>query len=168
MGADRGVLGPYSEFDGLAPLHAREVDLPLAHPYGQVAPGRFVTPGGGRLTIEESSGHHRITLDHLGCDAQTTPVKHGAFKRLALAAEAHCLLAGCRHPARFAPDNAFRMFEFPHRTIELRTFVRALLAVELGDHSPLELLAAAATAAAGPVRPAQAQGRAKDLPSGAL
>ncbi|GAA2155547.1 hypothetical protein GCM10009760_55590 [Kitasatospora kazusensis] len=158
MGVDRGVLGPYVGFDGLPPLHAREVGLPLAHPYGQVVQGRSVTPGGGRLTVEEGSEHHRITLDHLGCDAQATPEKHEAFKQLALAAEAHCLLAGCRHPARFASGNVHRCFEFPQGAIELRVFVRALLCVELGDHTLLDRLVAAAAEAAGPVRPAQARG----------
>ncbi|MFC5644992.1 DUF6420 family protein [Kitasatospora cinereorecta] len=153
MEDDRGMFGPYREFDGLPPLRRSELGLPLAHPYGEVAAGRYITPGGGRLTVVEEPGHHWITLDHLGCDAQTTPEKHEAFKRLALAAEAHCLLAGCRHEARFAASSIRRTFEVRNGTIELRVFVRALLAIELGDHTPVDRLTAAATAAAGPVRP---------------
>ncbi|WP_344589044.1 DUF6420 family protein, partial [Kitasatospora paracochleata] len=149
MDGDRGVFGPYIEYDGLPPLRKSEVDPPLAHPYGEVGAGRFITPGGGRLTVEDGAGHHRITLDHLGCDAQATPEKHEAFKRLALAAEAHCLLARCRHEARFAPGNIYRGFEVRHGTIALRMFVRALLAIELGDHTLLDRLTAAATAAGG-------------------
>ncbi|MEV8100733.1 DUF6420 family protein [Kitasatospora sp. NPDC085879] len=144
-----GALAPYTTYDHLPPLHARDRGLPLAYPYGDITPGRSVTPGGGRLTVEEDAGHHRITLDHLGCDAQTIEAKHEAFKQLALAAEAHCATG---------PGNPYRGFEFPRGTIEPRVFVRALLAVELGDHTPLDRLTAAATAAAGPVRPAQAQG----------
>ncbi|MFE4931230.1 DUF6420 family protein [Streptomyces sp. NPDC056647] len=64
-----------------------EIGLPLLHPYGTVAPGRYVTPGGGRLTIKEAGAHIRITLDHLGCPAQLTKEKNAAFKRLGLAAE---------------------------------------------------------------------------------
>ncbi|MDT0395090.1 MULTISPECIES: DUF6420 family protein [Streptomyces] len=41
-------------------------DLPLIHPYAPVAPGRYITPGGGRLTIRpaEMGTHIRITLAH--------------------------------------------------------------------------------------------------------
>ncbi|WP_431675981.1 DUF6420 family protein [Kitasatospora sp. KL5] len=158
MDTDRGALGPYTAYDHLPPLHTRERGLSLAHPYGDITPGRSVTPGGGRLTVEEDAGHHRITLDHLGCDAQTTEAKHEAFKQLALAAEAHCLLAGHRHPARFSPGSPYLGYEFPLGTIAPRVFVRALLAIELGDHTPLDRLTAAATQAAGPVRPAQTPG----------
>ena len=85
---DRVDAGQYTAFDGLPPLHARETALPRIHPYDDVVPGRYITPGSGQLAIEKATGaHHRITLDHLGCDAQTTADKEDAFKRLALAAE---------------------------------------------------------------------------------
>lgn len=76
MTEDRGAAGPYIEYDGLPVLHGSEVKLPLIHPYTPVEAGRYVTPGGGRLTIrksERNSAHLRITLDHLGCPAQCTP-----------------------------------------------------------------------------------------------
>nr|WP_231717300.1 DUF6420 family protein [Streptomyces paludis] len=53
----RGAAGPYIEYDGLPVLHATETGLPLLHPYGAVSPGRYVTPGGGRLTIKEDGVH---------------------------------------------------------------------------------------------------------------
>ncbi|GAA4983565.1 DUF6420 family protein [Kitasatospora paranensis] len=112
--------------------------------------GRFVTPGGGRLTAVETTGHHWITLDHPGCDAQTTLAKDQASKRLALAAEASCLLAGCTRSARFAPGNVYRSFQFLYGSIDRRAFVRALLTIEVGDHGPVDRLEASAIAAAGP------------------
>ncbi|MDT0567002.1 DUF6420 family protein [Streptomyces sp. NPDC014892] len=47
-------------------------------------------------------------------------------------AEGRCLEAGCRHRARFSPG-VFRCFEVWKDAIDLTAFVRALLAVELGD-----------------------------------
>ncbi|MFB8241027.1 DUF6420 family protein [Kitasatospora purpeofusca] len=141
---DLGALGPYDQFDGLAPLHARERGLPRLHPYGPVGPGRAVTPGGGRLTLESDAVHHRVTLDHLGCEAQTTEEKNAAFRRIARGAEAHCLLAGCTHPARHADDNVYRLFEVPLGALEPTAFVRMILAVELGDFGPGENFAQAA------------------------
>ncbi|MFD3700033.1 DUF6420 family protein [Streptomyces sp. NPDC058646] len=132
----RGVAGPYTEYDGLPALHATETDLPLLHPYGPVPEdGRCVTPGGGRLTVRSSGRHQRITLDHLGCPAQDTEEKAGVYRRLALAGEGHCLPAGCRHEAAHQ-GGILRSFEFPAGSIETITFVRALLAVELGDEGP--------------------------------
>ncbi|MEJ8640564.1 DUF6420 family protein [Streptomyces sp. MS1.HAVA.3] len=148
----RGVAGPYTEYDGLPALHATETDLPLLHPYGPVPDnGRCLTPGGGRLTIGSSGRHCRITLDHLGCPAQDTEEKGEAFRRLALAAEGHCLLAGCRHEAAHQ-GGILRSFEFPAGSIETTAFVRALLAVELGDGGPAGRLLEEAEALAGPVR----------------
>ncbi|TLS44939.1 hypothetical protein FE633_17505 [Streptomyces montanus] len=73
-------------------------DLPLIHPYAPVTPGRYVTPGGGRHNIRsaEMRAHIRITLDHMGCPAQFTDEKNAAYKRLARAANAHCV---CRVPS---------------------------------------------------------------------
>ncbi|GGS09410.1 hypothetical protein GCM10010236_74850 [Streptomyces eurythermus] len=99
MTEDRGAAGPYIEYDGLPVLHRSEVKLPLIHPYAPVEAGRYVTPGGGRLTIRKAAknaAHLRITLDHLGCPAQCTEEKNAAFKRLALAAEGYCVQAKCR------------------------------------------------------------------------
>lgn len=63
-----GIAGPYVQYDGLPAQHVVDKDLPLIHPYGPVTPGRYPTPGGGRLTIHpaERRAHTRITLDHLG------------------------------------------------------------------------------------------------------
>ncbi|MFI1067886.1 DUF6420 family protein [Streptomyces spororaveus] len=147
-----GVAGPYTEYDGLPALHAGESDLPLLHPYGPVPDnGRCLTPGGGRLTVGSSGRHCRITLDHLGCSAQDTEEKGEAFRRLALAGEGHCLLAGCRHQAAHQ-GGLLRSFEFPAGSIETTAFVRALLAVELGDDGPASRLLQEAEALAGPVR----------------
>jgi hypothetical protein len=149
--ADRGVLGPYVTFDGLPPLRRGELALRQLHPYGAVAVGRYVTPGGGRLTIEKVGVHHRITLDHLGCDAQTTAAKEEAFKRLALAAEGQCLLAGCAHRPRYVV-NVYRCFLARTDRMPPVPFVRALLAIELGDFGPTDALAARTTAEVGPPR----------------
>ncbi|MFE4177125.1 DUF6420 family protein [Streptomyces sp. NPDC056909] len=150
MSTDNGAAGPYIAFDGLPPLHRRESALPRIHPYDDVAPGRYLTPGGGRLTVEKSTTHHRITLDHLGCDAQTTAGKEDAFKRLALAAEGQCVLAGCTHDARFSIGNVYRCFQARTDWITATTFVRALLAIELGDFGPADTLAAKTNVDVGP------------------
>ncbi|MGW2748947.1 DUF6420 family protein [Streptomyces sp. NPDC001450] len=152
MTTHRGAAGPYVEYDGLPVLHATETGLPLLHPYGPVSPGRYITPGGGRLTIEETTAHYRITLDHLGCDAQTTEPKETAFKQVALAAEGHCLQEGCKHHARFSSGNVYRCFEVRRGSIELSAFVRALLAIELGDFRPASQLAGETAAAVGDPR----------------
>ncbi|MGW1437664.1 DUF6420 family protein [Streptomyces griseus] len=148
-----GIAGPYFEYDGLPALHAVDKDLPLIHPYGPVTPGRYVTPGGGRLTIRpaEMRAHIRITLDHLGCPAQLTDEKNGAFKGLALAAEGYCVQSRCRHRAAYA-DGVFRIFEVRNGSIALAAFVRAALAVELGDFALADRLMQEAEALAGPVR----------------
>lgn len=148
-----GIAGPYFEYDGLPVLHAVHKDLPLIHPYAPVAPGRYITPGGGRLTIRpaEMGAHIRITLDHLGCAAQLTDEKNAAFKRLALAAEGYCVQAGCRHHAAYA-DAVLRIFEVRNGSIALAAFVRAALAVELGDFTPTDRLLQETEALAGPVR----------------
>ncbi|MFJ3184415.1 DUF6420 family protein [Streptomyces sp. NPDC086796] len=140
MTAHRGAAGPYIEYDGLPVLHATETGLPLMHPYGSVAAGRYITPGGGRLTIEAAGAHHRVTLDHLGCEAQVTPEKDDAFRRLALAAEGRCLQAGCKHLASYQ-GGVFRHFEVVSGSIELSVFVRALLAIELSDFGPANRIA---------------------------
>lgn len=108
-------------------------DLPLIHPYAPVTPGRYLTPGGGRLTIRptEMRAHIRITLDHLGRPAQVTDEKNTAFKRLALAAEGYCVQARCRHRVAYA-DGVFRIFEVRNGSIARTAFVRAMLAIELG------------------------------------
>ncbi|MFJ4343226.1 DUF6420 family protein [Streptomyces sp. NPDC088915] len=139
----RGAAGPYIEYDGLPALHATETDLPRLHPYGPVPKERCLTPGGGRLTVRSSGRHHRVTLDHLGCPAQLGEEKEAAFHKLALAMERHCLRTGCRHRASYQ-GGVFRSFEFPVGSIEPTVFVRALLAVELGDTGPVEHLAAVA------------------------
>lgn len=148
--ADRqGAAGPYIAYDGLPPLRSTETDLPLLHPYGPIAPGRYLTPGGGRITIETTSAHHKVTVDHLGCDAQRTEPKEAAFKSLAFAAEGECLTAGCKHHAAFSEGNVYRMFEVRRGSIELTAFVRALLAIELGAFEPADRLFASTTAKAG-------------------
>ncbi|MEU9384578.1 DUF6420 family protein [Streptomyces sp. NPDC048279] len=148
-----GIAGPYLDYDGLPAKHVVDKDLPLIHPYAPVTPGRYLTPGGGRLTIRpaEMRAHIRITLDHLGCPAQLTDEKNAAFKRLALAAEGYCVQAGCRHRAAYA-DGVFRIFEVRNGSIALAAFVRAALAVELGDFAPTDRLVQEAEALAGPVR----------------
>uniref|UniRef100_UPI0034D66A5E DUF6420 family protein n=1 Tax=Streptomyces sp. CHD11 TaxID=2741325 RepID=UPI0034D66A5E len=60
---NRGVAGPYSEYDGLPLLHGRESGLPLARPHGLLDAERSLTPGGGRLTVQRTAAHHRTTLD---------------------------------------------------------------------------------------------------------
>ncbi|MDC2960423.1 DUF6420 family protein [Streptomyces gilvifuscus] len=148
-----GIAGPYFDYDGLPALHAVDKDLPLIHPYGPVTPGRYVTPGGGRLTIRpaEMRAHVRITLDHLGCPAQLTDEKNTAFKRLALAAEGYCVQSGCQHRPAYA-DGVYRIFEVRNASIALAAFVRAALAVELGDFAPADRLVQETEALAGPVR----------------
>ncbi|MET7810530.1 DUF6420 family protein [Streptomyces sp. NPDC005395] len=148
-----GIAGPYFEYDGLPAQHVVDKDLPLIHPYGPVTPGRYLTPGGGRLTIRpaEMRAHVRITLDHLGCPAQFTDEKNAVFKRLALAAEGYCVQARCRHSAAYA-GGVFRIFEVRNESIALATFVRAALAVELGDFTLADRLVQEAEALAGPVR----------------
>ncbi|MER5617566.1 DUF6420 family protein [Streptomyces sp. NPDC002215] len=147
----RGAAGPYTEYDNLPVLHATETGLPLLHPYAAVAVGRYVTPGGGRLTVRESGAHFQITLDHLGCPAQLTEEKNALFKRLGLAAEGHCLHAGCRHHAADS-EAVLRSFQLRTGSIDLTAFVRAALAVELGDERPADLLLQGAEALVGPVR----------------
>ncbi|GGY71346.1 hypothetical protein GCM10010363_60790 [Streptomyces omiyaensis] len=155
---DHGAAGPYIEYDGLPVLHGTEVKLPLIHPYAPVpASGRYITPGGGRLTIrkaEKNAVHLRITLDHLGCPAQCTEEKNTAFRRLALAAEGYCVAAGCRHHPAFS-DGVLRCFEVRTGVVPLAVFVRAVLAVELGDLSLAGRLVEEAEARFGPVRRAQ-------------
>ncbi|GGS95914.1 hypothetical protein GCM10010270_79900 [Streptomyces violaceus] len=90
-------------------------------------------------------------MDHLGCPAQLTDEKNAAFKRLALAAEGYCVQSGCRHRAAYA-DGAYRIFEVRNGSITLAAFVRAALAVELGDFAPADRLVQEAEALAGPVR----------------
>lgn len=128
-------------------------DLPLIHPYAPVTPGRYLTPGGGRLTIRptEMRAHIRITLDHLGRPAQVTDEKNTAFKRLALAAEGYCVQARCRHRVAYA-DGVFRIFEVRNGSIARTAFVRAMLAIELGDFAPADRLVQEAEALTGPVR----------------
>ncbi|MFZ3562884.1 DUF6420 family protein [Streptomyces sp. BH097] len=136
MADHRSTAGSYIPYDGLPPLHVRETALPHLHPYAPISPGRYITPGGGRLTIATTTAHHQITLDHLGCDAQTSEPKEAAFKQLALAAEGRCLRAGCKHRARFSVGNVYRGFQVRRGSIELSAFMRALLAIELGDFGP--------------------------------
>ncbi|MEU1352127.1 DUF6420 family protein [Streptomyces sp. NPDC005795] len=157
MTEDRGAAGPYIQYDGLPVLHGSEVKLPLIHPYAPVEAGRYIPPGGGRLTIrksERNSAHLRVTLDHLGCPAQCTPDKDATFRRLALATEGYCVHAGCRHRPAFS-DGVMRCFEVRNGSIPLATFVRAVLAVELGDLTPAGRLVEEAEARFGPVRPAE-------------
>ncbi|MGX1800410.1 DUF6420 family protein, partial [Streptomyces albidoflavus] len=79
---------------------------------------------------------------HLGCDTQTTPPKEEAFKRLALASEGRCVLAGCAHRARYSIGNVYRTFQARTDWITPTAFARALLAIELGDSEPTDTLAA--------------------------
>ncbi|MEU9485893.1 DUF6420 family protein [Streptomyces decoyicus] len=154
----RGAAGPYTQYDHLPGLHATETGLPLLHPYATVAAGRYVTPGGGRLTVRTTGAHFLITLDHLGCPAQLTEAKTAAYRRLGLAAEGHCLHAGCRHHGSDA-GAVLRSFHLRSGSIDLTAFVRAVLAVELGDERPTDRLLKDAEALAGPVRPTNAQGK---------
>uniref|UniRef100_UPI002F91BD0D DUF6420 family protein n=1 Tax=Streptomyces virginiae TaxID=1961 RepID=UPI002F91BD0D len=148
---DHGAAGPYIDYDGLPALRPTETGLLRLHPYGTVAIGRYLTPGGGRLTIQESGAHFEIKLDHLGCPAQLTETKNATFKRLGLAAEGHCLHAGCRHRATDT-ETVLRTFRLRNDSIDLNAFVRALLAIELGDSHPTDRLLTETEALAGPVR----------------
>ncbi|MFB7176869.1 DUF6420 family protein [Streptomyces sp. NPDC056257] len=155
----RGVAGPYAEYDNLPVLHGTETNLPLLHPYGTVSvDDRCITPGGGRLTVKKAGHHFQIRLDHLGCPAQLTEEKNALYKRLGLAAEGHCLHAGCRHPAADA-ESVLRTFQLRTGSIDLTAFVRAALAVELGDERPVERLLQDAETLAGPVRLLDERGR---------
>ncbi|MGW6308291.1 DUF6420 family protein [Streptomyces niveus] len=147
----RGAAGPYIEYDGLPVLHATETGLPLLHPYGPLPADRCLTPGGGRLTVRHGGVHHRVTLDHHGCPAQVTEEKDAAFRRLALAMEGPCLRAGCRHDIAYR-RGVHRSFEFLAGSVEITVFVRALLAVELGDTGPVDRLAATTADLVGPPR----------------
>ncbi|MGW0538555.1 DUF6420 family protein [Streptomyces sp. NPDC003032] len=149
--APSGPQHPCVAYDGLPALRRPETSLPLAHPYEPARPGRFVTPGGGRLTIRLSGRHYAVTLDHLGCAAQTTEPKAAAFKQLALAAEGHCVREGCTHRARFSPG-MYRCYQVLHHGIEMSVFVRALLAIEVSAFEPTECLFTTTVAAAGTPR----------------
>ncbi|WP_243744858.1 DUF6420 family protein [Streptomyces hainanensis] len=135
----QGVARPYVHFHGLPALQVSEEQLPLIHPYGPIRRGRQITPGGGRLTVEVSDTHHRITLDHLGCDAQMTPDKDNAFKQISLFTGKICQQAGCQHPTQFTPGG-YRSFRVRRKSVDLSSFVRALLAIELGDFTPASRL----------------------------
>ncbi|MEU2603031.1 DUF6420 family protein [Streptomyces hirsutus] len=151
---DRGAAGPYTAYDGLPPLHASVMKLPLIHPYAPVIPGRYVTPGGGRLTIRKPAktfAHLRITLDHLGCAAQLTEEKNAAFKRLALASEGYCFHAKCWHRTVYV-GGVLRSFKVRTGSIQLAAFVRAALAIELGDFSLADRLLKETETLVGPVR----------------
>ncbi|MFD5110458.1 DUF6420 family protein [Streptomyces cinereoruber] len=168
MTEDRGAAGPYFEYDGLPVLHGTEVKLPLIHPYAPVEAGRYVTPGGGRLTIrkaEKNAAHLRITLDHLGCPAQCTPEKDTAFRRLALAVEGYCVHAGCRHRPAFS-DGVLRCFEVRNGAVTLAVFVRAVLAIELGDLIPAGRIVEESEARFGPVRQVEEPGEEDQAGSG--
>ncbi|MFF8444170.1 DUF6420 family protein [Streptomyces californicus] len=140
MSEDRGVSGPHVEYDGLPVLRGAEVKLPLTHPHAPVEAGRFITPGGGRLTIGKAEGHAahlRVTLDRLGCPAQCVEEKDVAFRRLAPAVEGYCVHAGRRHRAVFM-DGVFRHFELRDGAVSLAAFVRVVLAIELEDLVPAD------------------------------
>ncbi|MET9954455.1 DUF6420 family protein [Streptomyces sp. NPDC006339] len=142
--------GPYRAYDDLPVLRASEALLPKIHPYADVRLGQHITPGGGRLTLEQRATHFTITLDHFGCPAQSTLDKDAAFKTLALAAEGLCHAAGCRHRAAYR-GGVLRKFEILKGTaLEIPAFVRALLAIELGDMRPATVLARRTQDIAGP------------------
>ncbi|MGW1037849.1 DUF6420 family protein [Streptomyces antibioticus] len=155
MSEDRGAAGPYVAYDGLPALHGSEIKLPLIHPYTvTVEAGRYITPGGGRLTIrkaETRAAHLRITLDHLNCPLQLTAEKNTEFKRLAFASEGYCVHAGCRHHAAFS-SGVLRCFEVRTDAIPLTPFVRAVLGIELGDLAPASRIVKEAEARFGPIR----------------
>ncbi|MGW0672286.1 DUF6420 family protein [Streptomyces sp. NPDC002746] len=111
--------------------------------------GRYVTPGGGRLTVRKDGKHLQITLDNLGCPAQFTTEKTVLFERLGLAAEGHCFHAGCRHHVS-AAGAVLRSFALRAGGIDLTAFVRAALAIELGDERPVDRLLKDVEALAGP------------------
>ncbi|MDH6523429.1 hypothetical protein M2163_000066 [Streptomyces sp. SAI-135] len=77
-----------------------------------------------------------------------TDDKNGALERLALAVKAHCIHAGCHHHPEYK-DNALRHFEVITAGVTLAAFVRAALAVELGDFAPTDQLVQEAKALAG-------------------
>lgn len=143
--------GPYIDYDGLPVLSAAESERELVHPYAQMTSGQYITPGGGRLLILTVGMHHEITLDHTGCPAQNHKAKSNAFMRLALAAEGHCLQAGCQHSASYQ-GGAFRRFQVLTEGIDLTTFVRSLLAIELGDFTPTGILEEHSNRIAGPIQ----------------
>lgn len=96
---------------------------------------------------------------HAGCASGALGALEGqeaGFERLGLAAEGHCLHAGCRHHVA-AAGAVLRSFALRTGSIELTAFVRAALAIELGDERPVDLLLKDAEALAGPVRPADPQ-----------
>ncbi|MET8613916.1 DUF6420 family protein [Streptomyces misionensis] len=101
--------------------------------------------------MRTSGARFQITLDHLGCPAQLTDGKNALYKRLGLAAEGHCPRAGCRHYAADA-EGVLRSFQVRLGSIDLSAFVRAALAIELGDKRPTDLLLQETEALAGPVR----------------
>ncbi|WP_405467178.1 DUF6420 family protein [Streptomyces canus] len=158
------AAGPDTEYDGLPALLAGESGLPRIHPYAPipVEPTRalYITPGGGRLQIIrpitrpiEKRAHILVTLDHWGRPAQLTDEKNAAYTRLALAVKAHCVQAGCRHHPEYE-DNALRIFEVITEGITIAAFVRAALAIELGDFTPTDRLLQETEALAGHVRQA--------------
>ncbi|MFE4658242.1 DUF6420 family protein [Streptomyces hydrogenans] len=147
---ESSAAGPYFEYDSLPALHGTEPELPRLHPYEEITPGRYITPGGGRLTTEKTTRHYRIRLDHLGCPAQDTEEKNSAYRNLALAAEGHCLKARCQHAPSYQ-DGVYRMFDVRLDSgITLPAFIRAVLAIELGDFRPAEIIAADTAKLMGP------------------
>ncbi|MEU5894528.1 DUF6420 family protein [Streptomyces sp. NPDC047461] len=108
-------------------------------------------PAAGSTSARRRSPPTSRSLDHLSCPAQSTDEKTAGFKRLALAAEEYCVRAGCRHLVVFS-DGVHRFFEVRKGSIALTPFVRAALAVELGDFSLTDRLLQESEALAGPVR----------------
>ncbi|MFF8264987.1 DUF6420 family protein [Streptomyces virginiae] len=103
------------------------------YPYGQVARHRpLCRPAAGESPSSSSGDHCRITFaPTLGCPAQAPESRGEAFRRLALTGKEHGLLAGCLHEVAHRSESCAASSS--PGSIGTTAFVRALLAVELGD-----------------------------------
>ncbi|MEU7564226.1 DUF6420 family protein [Streptomyces eurythermus] len=66
-----------------------------------------------------------------------------------MAVEGYCVQAGCRPPAAFS-DGALRRFEVCNGAVTLAAFVRAVLAIVLGDLTPAGRIVTESEARLGP------------------
>ncbi|MGW4232218.1 DUF6420 family protein [Streptomyces sp. NPDC004980] len=153
---DRGAAGPYIEYDGLPVLHGSEVKLPLIHPYAPMEAGRYVTR---RRTPDHPQEREELrpSADHAGSPRLPRTVHPAEGRRLPAARPGR---RGLLRPCRVStPSGVLGRGDALLRgtsSIPLAAFVRAVLAIELGDLTPAGRLVEEAEVRFGPVRPAEA------------
>ncbi|MFD3676838.1 DUF6420 family protein [Streptomyces sp. NPDC058613] len=119
---------------------------------------RVPPPPGRRLGARTPTGDR---------PAQPGPARPGRRLGPGSAGEGQCLHAGCRHEAAHQAG-ILRSFEFPAGGIPVIAFVRALLAIELGDARPATRLLPEAKALAGLLRPLDRRGEGRVVTDKAL